>query len=193
MRRKRRNHSATFKAKVALDALKGGKTIAETADIYDLHANQVQQWRRQLLDNATEIYGSKSKLTQNSKKDIHDLQAKVGQLTMERDFFSTCARSLSRKERKMKIDKSDRLPIVHQCKLLDISRSTAYYKPLTREIDPDLSVMKEIDKLHLQFPFMGSRRLKNELRDLGFYRINRKKVQRLMLKMGIRATRTAAK
>ena len=88
MSRKRRNHSATFKAKVALDALKGDKTIAEIADKYDLHANQVQQWRRQLLDNATEIYGSKSKLTQNSKKDIHDLQAKVGQLTMERDFLA---------------------------------------------------------------------------------------------------------
>ena len=88
----------------------------------------------------------------------------------------------------MKIDKSDRLPIRHQCKLLDISRSTVYNKPLTRAIDPDLPVMKEMDKLHLQFPFMGSRRLKYELRDLGFYRINRKKVQRLIRKMGIRAT-----
>ena len=88
MSRKRRNHSATFKAKVALDALKGDKTIAEIADKYDLHANQVQQWRRKLLDNATEIFGSNSKLKQNSEKDIHDLQAKVGQLTMERDFLA---------------------------------------------------------------------------------------------------------
>ena len=52
MRRKRRNHLPGFKAKVALAALKGDKTLAELAEQFDVHPNQINDWRRQMLDNA---------------------------------------------------------------------------------------------------------------------------------------------
>ena len=55
MRRKRRNHSSAFKAKVALAALKGEKTMAELAEQFDVHPNQVQEWRKNLLDNADAV------------------------------------------------------------------------------------------------------------------------------------------
>jgi len=77
------------------------------------------------------------------------------------------------------------LPISQQCRLLDLSRSSVYYQPVPVS-DKDLEVMKALDALHLQFPFMGSRQLRDQLRGQG-YRINRKRVQRLMHKMGIQA------
>ena len=58
MKRKRRNHLPAFKAKVALAALKGDKTLAELAEEFDVHPNQVNQWRRQMLDNAASVFGS---------------------------------------------------------------------------------------------------------------------------------------
>ena len=57
-RRPRRNHSAAFKAKVALDAVKGDKTIAEMAQKHDVHPNQVTEWRRQLLERAADVFGA---------------------------------------------------------------------------------------------------------------------------------------
>lgn len=57
MRRKRRNHSPSFKAKVAIAAVKGDKTIAELAEQYEVHPNQISDWKKQLLDNAQTVFG----------------------------------------------------------------------------------------------------------------------------------------
>lgn len=87
MRRKRRNHSSAFKAKVAVAALKGDKTIAELADQFDLHANQIQDWRKKLLENANTVFGAGDRERTDSAGQIKELHAKIGQLTMERDFL----------------------------------------------------------------------------------------------------------
>jgi len=58
MKRPRRNHSPAFKAKVALEAIKGEKTIAELAAHYDVHANQITSWKTQLLESAAGIFGA---------------------------------------------------------------------------------------------------------------------------------------
>lgn len=88
-RRKRRNHNAKFKAKVALEAVKGNRTIGEIADEFELHSNQVTSWKKQLCDDIESIFESA-----NSKKeepdhceDVEALQAKIGQLTMELDWL----------------------------------------------------------------------------------------------------------
>jgi putative transposase len=86
-------------------------------------------------------------------------------------------------ERRALIDREDALPVVRQCRLLDISRSTAYYRPQGLSAD-DLALMRRIDEIHLEFPFYGSRRIRDELRDRGHH-INRKRVQRLMRLMGL--------
>ena len=57
MKRKRRNHSASFKAKVALAAIRGDKTLAELSKQFDVHLNQIQDWRRKLLDQADQVFG----------------------------------------------------------------------------------------------------------------------------------------
>ena len=87
-RRKRRNHSSAFKAKVALEALKGESTLTEIAEKYDLHPNQIQRWKNDLIEGAAEIFGSNKKERKTTEAEIEKLHAKIGELTMERDFLS---------------------------------------------------------------------------------------------------------
>ncbi len=88
MSKNRRNHSAAFKAKVALDAIKGDKTLSELASQYSLHPSQIQQWKKKLLEGSKDIFGSSEKERKDSESEIKELHAKIGQLTMERDFLA---------------------------------------------------------------------------------------------------------
>jgi transposase len=85
-RRPRRNHSAAFKAKVALEAVKGDKAVAEIAHKHDVHPNQVTEWRRQLLDRAVDVFGGAS-VPAEPAVDLKALHAKIGQLALENDFL----------------------------------------------------------------------------------------------------------
>ena len=85
-RRPRRNHGAAFKAKVALEAIKGEQTLSELAERFDVHPNQITQWKKKLLAEADEVFARGKKTTE--KPDIKDLHAKIGQLAMENDFLS---------------------------------------------------------------------------------------------------------
>jgi transposase len=88
-RRPRRNHTAAFKAKVALAALKGEKTLAEIAQAFDVHPNQVTQWRTALLEGAAGVFGSgNGGVDPAAAVDVKALHAKIGQLTLENDFLS---------------------------------------------------------------------------------------------------------
>ena len=87
MKRKRWNHSPTFKAKVALAALRGDKTMPEQAEQFDVHPNQIKEWRRKLLDQAGQLFDRGSKSPRDTQHELKDLHAKIGQLTMERDFL----------------------------------------------------------------------------------------------------------
>lgn len=84
-RRPRRNHSPAFKAKVALAAMKGDKTLAELAQIHDVHANQITQWKTQLQEQAAEAFGGDT--DREPPVDVKALHAKIGQLTLENDFL----------------------------------------------------------------------------------------------------------
>jgi transposase-like protein len=85
-KRPRRNHSAAFKAKVAVEALKDGQTLVELAERFQVHPNQITEWKKQLLDRAEEVF-SKDKKSETGP-DIKELHAKIGQLAMENDFLS---------------------------------------------------------------------------------------------------------
>ena len=85
-KRPRRNHSPAFKAKVALAALKGEKTLGELAQHFDVHPNQVTQWKAQLLDGAAEVFAGGG-ATPAPAFDVKGLHAKIGELTLENDFL----------------------------------------------------------------------------------------------------------
>src|SRR3546814_13683234 len=80
-RRARRNHSGAFKAKVALAAIRGEKTLAELAQQFDVHPNQITAWRAQLLDGAAEVFGGSAGAAP-AVVDVKELHAKIGQLTL---------------------------------------------------------------------------------------------------------------
>jgi transposase-like protein len=86
-RRKRRNHSPTFKAQVAVAALKGDKTLAELAQHFDVHPNQITDWKSQLLERAAHVFGEANAVA--PEPDLKTLHAKIGQLTLENDFLES--------------------------------------------------------------------------------------------------------
>ena len=89
MRRPRRNHTAKFKASVALAAIRGDKTLAELWEKYDVHANQIVQWKNQLVDSALDVFMTATeKKAESNGPSVKDMQAKIGQLALENDFLS---------------------------------------------------------------------------------------------------------
>jgi transposase len=87
-RRSRRTHGPAFKAKVALAAIKGEKTLAELAQQYDVHANQITAWKAKLLDGAAGVFGGAGGDETAPTVDIKLLHAKIGELAVENDFLS---------------------------------------------------------------------------------------------------------
>jgi transposase-like protein len=87
-RRPRRNHGPAFKAKVALAAVKGEKTLAELAQQFDVHPNQITSWKAQLLEGAAGVFGTEPKADAADPIDVKTLHAKIGELTLTNDFLS---------------------------------------------------------------------------------------------------------
>ena len=85
-KRPRRNHSPLFKAKVAVDAIRGERTLAELAKAHDVHPNQVNDWKNQLLTRASSVFGAET--AGPPAVDLKELHAKIGQLALENDFLA---------------------------------------------------------------------------------------------------------
>jgi transposase len=83
-RRPRRNHTPAFKAKVALAAIKGDRTLAELAEQFDVHPNQIASWKAQLEGGASDVFGPSNGAAQPTV-DLKSLHAKIGELTLEND------------------------------------------------------------------------------------------------------------
>ncbi len=114
--------------------------------------------------------------------DLNSLHAKIGELTLENDFFERRAQQVRPAERKAMIDRSRDPPIAKQAKTLTISRWSVYYPPWPASA-ADLAIMRRMDKLHLDFPFAGSRMLRDLLNAAGV-EVDRLHVATLMKRMG---------
>lgn len=86
----RRRFSGAFKAQVALEALRGDLTVQEIASRHKVHPNQVSNWKRQAIDGMSDVFsGKKEKACSHHENEVHELHAKIGQLTVERDFLAS--------------------------------------------------------------------------------------------------------
>ena len=182
----RKHHSAAFKAKVALEAAKQAKTLAELSQQFQVHPVQISQWKRQLLDGIEVIFQNGS---QRQHRDEEALQAElyqqIGQLKMELEWVKKKLSGSLETRRSLIEECNPHLSIRHQCELLDMSRASYYYEP-AGETPENLRLMRRIDEQYLKTPFYGSRRMAAWLVRQG-EEVNRKRVQRLMRLMGLEA------
>ncbi|MCH9824575.1 MAG: IS3 family transposase [Alphaproteobacteria bacterium] len=182
---KRRNFTDQFKAKVALEALRGDKTVQEIAAKHQLHPNQVSTWKRQAIDGMADVF-SGGKQSGPTEAEIKELHAKIGRLAVENGFFVRRAEAMSPAKKRAMIERDHpELSISQQCKLVRLSRSAFYYTSVGINADT-LAVMKEIDRVFTKYPFFGSRQIAAYLRREGTV-VGRHRVRRLMTTMGLEA------
>ena len=159
MARKRRRFTAEFKKKVALEALRETDTVQAIASRHEVHANQAGAWKRQAVDGLDEVFaGGAAKGLSEHEATVRDLHAKIGELTVERDFFSARVAALSRSERMGMVEEDGPLSLSRQCGLLGVSRSSLYYEPAGESAE-NLALMRRLDELHMEHPFYGSRQM----------------------------------
>ena len=201
MSRKRTTYSADFKAKVVLELLEGDNTLNEIASKYNLLPKNLQNWKKQFLDNASLAF-DKSIVVKEYKEEIEKLKKekdatskKLGEVIIERDWavgklksldLSTKRRLIS--EGKVQAQKDIKIPSLNkQLAMLNISKTAHYYKPIQKfSSDEDLKLLNTIDKIHTKYPYYGTRRVEKLLKRLGF-NVGRKLIKSAFEFMGIRA------
>lgn len=87
---KRKQHKPEFKAKVALEALKGEQTVAELSARFGVHATMIHQWKKALLEGASDVFerGGRKRQTEIDPETVKELHAKIGELAVANDFLS---------------------------------------------------------------------------------------------------------
>lgn len=194
MSTKRKTYSAEFKSKLVLKVLEGEQTLNEIASEYEILPANLKNWKKHFLDNMSLAF-DKSSVVKEYKIEIEDLQKsndtlakKVGNLTSEKEFLEGKLVSLvSSKGRKTFVDTKLNISLNKQCKLLNISKSTLYYKPVKRfSSEYEIKILNLVNDIYSEFPYYGTRRILTALENMGF-NIGRKLIKSMMHYLGIKA------
>ena len=194
MSTKRKTYSADFKAKLVLEVLKGEKTLNEVASKYEILPKNLQNWKKQFLENMSLAF-DKSTVVKEYKKEIETLQSekdsiakKLGETIVEKEFLEGKLVSLvSSKSRKTFVDAEHTISLNKQCKLLKIAKSTLYYEPVKKfSSDEDIKLLNMVNDIYSEFPYYGTRRMLTALKKEGFI-IGRKLIKSIYEYLGIKA------
>jgi putative transposase len=172
---------------VALEAVKGTKTVNQLASEHNLHPNQISQWKRPLLDGGPAIF-STARIHQQREQTTREaaLFEQIGRLNMELEWLKKKLANVIGSRWHM-IEVHPTISIRRQCQLLGVSRAS-YYRGPARESPFNLQLMRLIDEQYTKTPFYGYPKMTIHLRELG-YHVNEKRVARLMQVMGLQAVR----
>ena len=166
--------------------IRNQQTIAEIASEYGVHPSQINKWKKQVLDGVPTIFsGSHDKGKQDGEKLQAELYQQIGQLKVEVDWLKKSWVTSAETKRLLVEADHPAICISRQCELLDLPRSSFYYKPAGIS-EYNLVLMDMIDQKYTQHPFYGILRMTAWLHDQG-HPVNHKRVQRLMQLMDLRA------
>jgi transposase-like protein len=188
MKTKRRRHDPEFKARVALEALKGVKTIQQIAKDYEVHPVQVSDWKKAIQEGVAGVFerGGADRGEEDFERERDQLKAIIGDLTVKLEFMAKSPNSSAYEKgtRRAGGKNHPKLSVRAQCELLEVPRSSLDYRPVG-ESEEDRELMRLMDEIYLIDPCIGTRRLVKVLeRDHG-RKANRKRLRRLRREMGL--------
>lgn len=182
----RKQYSAELKTRVALEAIKGYKTVNEIAPEYGVHPTQIVNWKKQALDGLPDVFSTTRAEQKKSEEDlIASLYQESGHLKMQVDWLEKNQKLSVEQKRALIEPFHPGLSMGEQCQLLGLARSSYYYQPRP-ESEENLLLMRLLDEQYTRTPFYGSRKMANWLNTQG-YPVERKRVRRLMQLMGLEA------
>ena len=191
-RKKGQTYTPEQKAKVVLELLKEEKTLGGLATQYKVTPKTIQNWKKEFLANASKAFESDNNAKENAEKiknlnEENDALAKaLGRTTVERDWAVGKLKSLDLSDKKDLVDsKLTTLSMTRQTKLLDINRSTLYYKPVPFSAS-NLKILNQIDEIYTDNPDYGYRMIYQQLREDG-YGVGNNRVLKYMGILGIQA------
>lgn len=166
----KRTYTPAEKAKIALEAIKGELSMVQISSQYGVHVTQIKAWKAQALEALQNGFDKKpDKLKEQNAILVDKLYSQIGQLTIECEWLKKNLSSLNFEQRKTMIDKKERLSLRRQCVLLNIAKSTIYYKQRPTITEVELAIINKIDEIYTAHPYFGTRRMSRELIDYGIY------------------------
>jgi putative transposase len=191
MSKKRRQFSAEQKTKIVLEILQSDSTLNQIASKYEIAPNVIQNWKKQFLENAS-IAMEPSKVVKEYKAEIDDLKKendelakKLGKTTIELEFVQKKLVSLGSSNKSLVEPELEDINITRQCALLEVNRSTFYYKHVDRSFENDL-LKRRMSELYTEHSELGYRMIYHQMKDEGF-KVGKNKVLKLMQELGIKS------
>jgi putative transposase len=185
MQKSPRVHSPAFKAQVALAALKGDQTLSQVAAQSGVHVKLVQAWKKQMIEEASTVFAGPAQASELKQAEAQqaELYEQIGRLKMELEWLKKKLPSSGEGKRQQIEPEHEWLSVRRQCQLLGLSRSSLSYEAVGGS-SANLARMARLDRLPLEYPFFGARKLAVML-STPEEEVNRKRVQRLMRLMGL--------